>query len=138
MGAAVVAGPLAQAALQSRGAGAPIVAGLPALLFGAALLGLAVGLAGGDSGLLPVLGGVLLLALPVGAALAWRLLGALARARQALRDEQREAGRDRGLERQVRALAREQRALNRRQQEQARAAGTPPLPPGRPDRTPHG
>jgi len=72
----------------------------------------------------------LLLGLLVGGALLlWRTIAALAQAHTAQAQVTGEAGRDKALERQIRALVREQRALNRRQQAQAQSGEKPPSKP---------
>ncbi|MDQ2806529.1 MAG: hypothetical protein M3Z04_06375 [Chloroflexota bacterium] len=72
---------------------------------------------------------VLLAALVVGALVLWRLLTFLAVIRHDQRQATAAAGRDKTLERQMRALVREQRALHRRQQELTRPGEKPPGPP---------
>ncbi len=71
----------------------------------------------------------LLVLLVGGVLLLWRALGVLALARMTQAQVIAEAGRDKALERQIRALVREQRALNRRQQEITRAGEKPAAKP---------
>ena len=59
----------------------------------------------------------------------WRLLRTLAATHATTLEAARQEGRDKALERQIRALVREQRALNRRQQEQSHSSDRPPIKP---------
>ncbi|HMA34009.1 MAG TPA: hypothetical protein VKY74_05950 [Chloroflexia bacterium] len=77
-----------------------------------------------------LLAGMLLFA----AIASWRLLVDVGRSAAHAHQQDRDEGRDRGLERQLRALVREQRAQNRRAQDPPRPAAPPPATRPPPDR----